>query len=187
MVSGPGFVAWFTGLPGAGKSTVAALVGSQLEADGFLVDRLDGDELRARLWNDLGFSKKDRDTQVARIAWIASRVARAGGIVLVSAISPYAEARDDARRVVEEHAPFIEIFVSTPLEECIRRDSKGHYARALAGEIDTFTGISAPYERPTNPDLVVDTVTVDARVAADFVVAGLRELSLLSAVDGAIQ
>ena len=186
-MNGCGFVAWFTGLPGAGKSTVAALVADQLETEGFLLDRLDGDLVRAQLWGELGFSRTDRDAQVARVAWIASRIARAGAIVLVSAISPYADARQRARQVVEEHTRFVEIFVSTPLEECIRRDPNGHYARALAGEIEAFTGVSDPYEAPVAADIVVDTVGVGAAVAAEIVIAGLRDLDLLTVVDGAVQ
>jgi adenylyl-sulfate kinase len=186
-VNGCGFVAWFTGLPGAGKSTVAALVADQLEEEGFLLDRLDGDLVRAQLWGELGFSRTDRDAQVARVAWIASRIARAGAIVLVSAISPYADARQRARQVVEEHARFVEIFVSTPLEECMRRDPKGHYARALAGDIEAFTGVSDPYEAPTAADIVVDTIGVDPAAAAEIVIAGLRDLDLLSVADRAVQ
>lgn len=178
-----GFVVWFTGLPGAGKSTIAALVADRLEQAGLLVDRLDGDTLRATLCSDLGFSKEDRDANIARLAWISSRIARAGAVVLVSAISPYAEARRRAREVVEEHAPFVEVYVATPLEECLRRDPKGLYARALANEIPSFTGISAPYEAPIAPDLTLDTVGLEPAESADAVVSRLGELELLPTLE----
>ena len=143
-----GFVLWFTGLSGAGKTTIANNVEPELERRGFVVDHLDGDIVRTHLSKGLGFSKEDRDTNIARIGWVASRLARAGAVVIVSAISPYEEMRRHARSLVEQHAPFVEVFVATPLEECARRDPKGLYAAAFAGEIDEFTGVSAPYEEP---------------------------------------
>jgi adenylylsulfate kinase len=172
----PGSVVWLTGLPGAGKSTIAGLVARQLEADGLPFDWLDGDVVRTGLCHDLGYSHEDRETSIGRIAWLASRLARVGAIVLVSAISPYAEARRRAREVVEEHAPFFEVHVATPLEECIRRDPKGMYRRALAGEIPSFTGIGDPYEEPTAPDLRVDTTSLAPADAAALVLAWLDEL-----------
>ena len=146
-----GFVLWFTGLSGAGKTTIANNVEPELERRGFVVDHLDGDIVRTHLSKGLGFSKEDRDTNIARIGWVASRLARAGAVVIVSAISPYEEMRRHARSLVEQHAPFVEVFVATPLEECARRDPKGLYAAAFAGEIDEFTGVSAPYEEPLDP------------------------------------
>ena len=146
-----GFVLWFTGLSGAGKTTIANIVEPELERRGFVVDHLDGDIVRTHLSKGLGFSKEDRDTNIARIGWVASRLARAGAVVIVSAISPYEEMRRHARSLVEQHAPFVEIYVATPLEECARRDPKGLYAAAFAGEIDEFTGVSAPYEEPLEP------------------------------------
>jgi adenylyl-sulfate kinase len=174
-----GFVVWFTGLSAAGKTTIATGVAAELEARGVVVDPLDGDVVRTHLSHGLGFSKEDRDTNIARIAWVASRIARAGGAVLVSAISPYAEARLHARAQVTEHTPFVEIYVATPLTECIRRDPKGLYERALAGEIEEMTGVSAPYEAPADPDLKLDTTGVAPAVSVAAVVAFLEELALI--------
>ena len=148
---------WFTGLSGAGKSTIAELVGRQLEAEGDAVEYLDGDVVRTHLSKGLGFSKEDRDTNIERIGWVASRLARHGATVLVSAISPYAEARSTARSLVEEFAPFVEVHVATSVEECARRDVKGLYEKAFRGEITEFTGVSDPYEEPESPELRLDT------------------------------
>jgi adenylyl-sulfate kinase len=152
-----GVVLWFTGLSGAGKSTIAELVGRELEAEGRLVEYLDGDVVREHLSKGLGFSKEDRDTNIERIGWVASRLARHGATVLVSAISPYAETRARARALVEEFAPFVEIHVATSVEECARRDVKGLYGRAFRGELAEFTGVSDPYEAPEAPELRLDT------------------------------
>ena len=177
-----GFVLWFTGLSGAGKTTIANIVEPELERRGLLVEHLDGDIVRTHLSKGLGFSKEDRDTNIARIGWVASRLARAGAVVVVSAISPYEEMRRHARSLVEQHAPFVEVHVATPLEECARRDPKGLYAAAFAGEIDEFTGVSAPYEEPLEPELRVDTTGTTPPETAALVVARLEELNLLSAV-----
>jgi adenylyl-sulfate kinase len=153
-----GAVIWFTGLSGAGKSTIAELVGRELEAQGHVVDYLDGDVVRTHLSKGLGFSKEDRDANIERIGWVASRIARAGGTVIVSAISPYAETRARARAMAEEAGPqFVEVHVATSVEECARRDVKGLYAKAFAGELPEFTGVSDPYEEPDSPELRVDT------------------------------
>src|SRR5215208_4416112 len=153
-----GTVIWFTGLSGAGKSTIAELVGRELEARGDLVDYLDGDVVREHLSRGLGFSKADRDTNIERIGWIASRIARAGATVVVSAISPYAATRATARGLVEDAgARFVEVHVATSLEECARRDVKGLYEKAFAGELKEFTGVSDPYEEPESPELRLET------------------------------
>jgi adenylyl-sulfate kinase len=153
-----GVVIWFTGLSGAGKSTIAAIVGRELEARGAIVDYLDGDVVREHLSKGLGFSKEDRDTNVERIGWVASRIARAGATAIVSAISPYAETRERARALAEDAgARFVEVHVATSLDECARRDVKGLYAKAFAGELKEFTGVSDPYEEPDSPELRVDT------------------------------
>ena len=152
-----GFVVWFTGLSAAGKSTIAGLVAAELEQRGLVVDTLDGDVVRTHLSKGLGFSKEDRDTNIERIGWVASRLARHGATVIVSAISPYAETRAKARALVEEFAPFVEIHVATSVEECARRDVKGLYAKAFNGEIPEFTGVSDPYEAPVAPELRIET------------------------------
>jgi adenylyl-sulfate kinase len=176
-----GFVLWFTGLSASGKTTIANIIEPELERRGFVVDHLDGDIVRTHLSRGLGFSKEDRDTNIARIGWVASRLARAGAAVVVSAISPYEEARRHARGLVEQHVPIVEVHVATPLEECVRRDPKGLYAAALAGEIDDFTGVSAPYEAPVEPELRLDTTGRTPPESASEVVARLEELDLLPA------
>src|SRR5207253_1167934 len=176
-----GFVLWFTGLSGAGKTTIANNVEPELERRGFVVDHLDGDIVRTHLSKGLGFSKEDRDTNIARIGWVASRLARAGAVVVVSAISPYEEMRKHARSLVEQHAPFVEVHVATPLEECARRDPKGLYAAAFAGEIEDFTGVSAPYENPADPELRLDTTGWTPSESAAVVLARLAELNLIPA------
>src|SRR5436190_15749352 len=148
-----GFVVWFTGLSGAGKTTVANIVEAELEQRGFVVDHLDGDIVRTHLSKGLGFSKEDRDTNIERIGWVASRLARSGAAVIVSAISPYEEARRTARALVEQHGTFVLVHVATSLEECERRDPKGLYRKAHAGMLHGFTGIDDPYEEPEDPEL----------------------------------
>src|ERR687885_1453963 len=129
-----GFTLWFTGLSGAGKSTIAEIVGAELEKSR-PVEYLDGDVVRTHLSKGLGFSKEDRDTNIERIGWVASRLTRAGAAVLVSAISPYEETRRKARAMVEEHGAFVEGHVAAAVEECARRAVKGLYAKARAGEL----------------------------------------------------
>ena len=175
-----GFVVWLTGLSAAGKSTIAGLVAAELEQRGLLVDRLDGDVVREHLTKDLGFSKSDRDENIGRIGWVASRLARAGAAVVVSAISPYEEARQKARRLTEEHAAFVEVYVATSLAECERRDPKGLYARAHTGEIPEFTGVSDPYEAPSNPELRLTTEGRTPEQSAAIVLAKLEELGLIA-------
>jgi len=174
-----GFVVWFTGLSAAGKSTIAGLVAAELEERGLVVDRLDGDVVREHLSKGLGFTKEDRDTNIARIGWVASRLARAGAAVVVSAISPYEEARQKARALTEEHGTFVLVYVATSLEECERRDPKGLYAKAHAGEIREFTGVSDPYEEPHYAELRLDTEGLTPDMSAAAVLAKLEELGLL--------
>jgi adenylyl-sulfate kinase len=176
-----GFVLWFTGLSAAGKTTVGSLVARELEERGHTVEVLDGDVIRTHLSQGLGYSKEDRDTNVARIGWVASRLARAGAAVVVSAISPYEEARRRARTLVEENAPFVEIHVATPLDVCAERDPKGLYAKARSGEIEHFTGVSDPYEEPTHPELRLDTAGREPAASAASVLARLEELELVAA------
>jgi adenylyl-sulfate kinase len=174
-----GFVVWFTGHSAAGKTTVANIVEAELEQRGLVVDHLDGDIVRTHLSKGLGFSKEDRDINIARIAWVASRVARAGAAVIVSAISPYEEARRYARQLVEQNAPFVEIHVATPIEECARRDPKGLYAKAFSGELRDFTGVSAPYEAPAHPEIRLETTDASPTECAERVLEHLETLNLL--------
>ena len=182
-----GFTLWFTGLSGAGKTTIAEIVGPELERRGVLVDYLDGDVVRTHLSKGLGFSKADRDTNIERIGWVASRLTRAGAAVLVSAISPYQATRDAARELVEEFGPFVEVHVDTSVEECASRDVKGLYAKAFAGEIKEFTGVSDPYEAPERPDVRVRTEGRTPEESAAAVLAELeaRELIPLAPVAAA--
>ena len=176
-----GFVLWFTGLSAAGKTTVGSRVALELEERGLTVEVLDGDVIRTHLSHGLGYSKEDRDTNVARIGWVASRVARAGAAVVVCAISPYEEARRRARTLVEESAPFVEIHVATPLAVCAERDPKGLYAKARSGEIEHFTGVSDPYEEPSNPELRLHTEGREPAESAAAVLVRLEELELVPA------
>ncbi len=161
-----GFVVWFTGLPGSGKTTLATKVAEILRRRGYRVEVIDGDWARKTISLGAGFTREERRIHLHRIAWVARLLARNGVIVLCSFVSPYRDVRRMIRNIIEEEAPFIEIYVYCPLEECIRRDPKGLYKKALRGEIKHFTGISDPYEPPENPDLVVDTVknSVDENV-----------------------
>ena len=174
-----GFTLWFTGLSGAGKTTIAEIVGPELELRGLAVEYLDGDVVRTHLSKGLGFSKEDRDTNIERIGWVASRLTRHGAAVLVSAISPYEETRQKARELVEEHGTFVEVFVATSVEECARRDVKGLYEKAFSGEIKEFTGVSDPYEEPSNPELRIDTEAHEPEESAQIVVEKLAELGLV--------
>jgi bifunctional enzyme CysN/CysC len=165
---------WFTGLPASGKSTIAAALEERLVTDGRSSYRLDGDNLRHGLNENLGFSAEDRTENVRRTAHAARLLADAGTVAVVSLVSPYEADRRLAREAHEQAGlEFVEIFVDTPLEECERRDPKGLYARARAGEIENLTGIGAPYEAPQSPDLVLRPG--DAAVAVDRLLALLHE------------
>jgi adenylylsulfate kinase len=176
-----GYTVWFTGLSGAGKSTIANIVGAELEERGVLVEYLDGDVVRTHLSKGLGFSKEDRDTNIERIGWVASRLTRHGAAVLVSAISPYQETRRKARAMIEEHGPFVEVFVEASVDVCAERDVKGLYAKAFSGEIKEFTGVSDPYEPPTDPELVIPTESETPPESAQRVLAQLEEMGLVPA------
>jgi len=152
-----GFCLWFTGLSGAGKSTIAEIVISQLRERGRRVELLDGDEVRENLSKGLWFSKEDRDTNIRRIGYVAGLLARNGVVAITAAISPYRAVRDEIREMIGEG--FIEVYVDTPLSVCEERDVKGLYKKARSGEIPQFTGVSDPYEPPVNPE--VDLVTHD--------------------------
>ena len=153
-----GFTIFFTGLSGSGKSTTSELVEAKLkEILNRPVTVLDGDEVRTHLSAELGFSKEGRDTNIRRIGYVASLITKHGGIAICAPIAPYAETRREVRDMVEQYGGFIEIHMATSLEECERRDVKGLYAKARAGAIEHFTGISDPYEEPENPELRIET------------------------------
>ncbi len=149
-----GFVLWFTGLSGAGKTAVAVHTEQELKRRGLRVERLDGDIVRKSLTADLGFTREDRDTNIQRVAFVAKLLSRNGVAVLCSFISPYRATRDWVRQEVTN---FVEVFVDVSLDEAIRRDVKGLYRKALAGEIRNFTGVDDPYEPPLNPEIRLDT------------------------------
>src|SRR3712207_6387292 len=153
----PGVTVFLTGLSGAGKSTIAEALVAQLEAEGRQVTVLDGDVVRTHLSSELDFSKAHRDLNIRRIGWVAGEVVRHGGIVVVAAIAPYDAAREEARTLVEQHGRFVLVHLATPLEVCERRDVKGLYAKARAGEIPVFTGVSDPYEPPSRAEVTIDT------------------------------
>jgi len=182
-VRGDGFTLWFTGLSGSGKTTIAHLVGPELDRRGLITEYLDGDTVRTHLSKGLGFSKEDRDTNIERIGWVASRLTRHGAAVIAAAISPYAETRAKARELVEEYGRFIEVFIATSVEECARRDVKGLYEKAFAGEIKGFTGVDDPYEAPVNPELVIETEEHTPHESAAIIVAKLEELGLVPAIE----
>jgi len=173
-----GFVVWFTGLSGAGKSTVARALVPRLLERGHKVELLDGDEVRTNLSERLGFSREDRDANIARIGYVAATLARHGVAVLVAAISPYRDARDRMRGSVEH---FVEVHVATALAVCAERDVKGLYAQAFAGRISQFTGVSDPYEPPLAAEMVLDTDGEPIERSVERVLACLERLGLTAA------
>lgn len=172
-----GFTLWLTGLSGAGKTTIAKLVYERLSEAGARVEMLDGDVVRENLSRDLGFSKQDRDTHIRRIGFVAELLSRHGVIVIVAAIAPYREVRDELRRSIET---FVEVYVECPLEVAVARDVKGLYRKAIAGEIPQFTGVSDPYEPPLSPELVIQSDKEAPSASAERVWAKLQELALVS-------
>lgn len=170
-----GLAVWFTGLSGAGKTTLCHALEPRLRALGYSVHVLDGEDIRQHLSRDLGFSKEDRDENVFRIGCIARALIRQNTIVLVAAISPYREAR---LRVREHIGSFLEVYVKASLETCAQRDPKGHYARALAGELRHFTGIDDPYEPSLEPDVECNTDREAADESARKVLAAVVRRTL---------
>jgi adenylyl-sulfate kinase len=171
-----GFTVWFTGLSGSGKSTLAELLVGVLERRGRRYELLDGDVVRTHLSKGLGFSKEDRDTNILRIGWVAERLTYHGAVVIVSAISPYREARERVRRSIPR---FVEVFVSCPVDVCAQRDRKGLYAKAFRGEITGFTGVDDPYEPPEHAELVLETDRLGPEDCLERLVARLEELGYL--------
>jgi adenylylsulfate kinase len=172
-----GFVVWFTGLPSAGKSTLARLLEKELHRRAWRVEVLDGDEVRLRLTKGLGFSKEDRDENIRRIAFVARLLAQHGVAAITAAISPYRAAREEARREIEQ---FVEVYVQCGLDTCVQRDVKGLYRRALAGEIKNFTGISDPYEEPLDPEVTVHTDRETAEESIARILGRLEALGYLA-------
>ena len=169
-----GFCIWFTGLSGAGKSTIADILVIMLMERGRQATQLDGDVVRTHLSKGLGFSKEDRDTNIRRIGFVAAEITRHRGVVICAAISPYRAVRDEIRGMVGNDS-FVEVFVDTPLEVCESRDSKGMYAKARAGEIKGFTGIDDPYEAPVNPELTLTTTDCSPEENARKIISYLEE------------
>jgi adenylyl-sulfate kinase len=176
-----GVILWFTGLSGAGKSTLAQAVRARVTAM-HPVEILDGDDVRTHLSKGLGFSKEDRDTHVRRVGFVARLLARHGVFVITAAISPYAEIRDEMRRLAgAEGISFVEVFVSADLATLVARDGKGLYRRALAGEIPHFTGVSDPYEPPAHAEIVVTTDAETVEVSLGKILGVLEQKGLLEA------
>ncbi|RLG84552.1 MAG: adenylyl-sulfate kinase [Thermoprotei archaeon] len=175
-----GFVVWFTGLPGSGKTTIAKSVAEKLRSMGYRVEVLDGDWVRKTINPDAGFTREQRRIHLHRVAWISRLLARNGVIVLCSFVSPYRDVRAEIRNIVEEeNIPFIEVYTKCSLETCIKRDPKGLYKKALRGEIKHFTGISDPYEEPLNPELVIDTEHDNIETNVSKIINKLKELGLI--------
>lgn len=175
-----GATLWFTGLPSAGKSTVARAVAERLRADGHAVELLDGDEVRPHLSQGLGYSKEDRDINVARIGYVARLLARNGVLALVPVVAPYRDARDGVREAHDKDgATYLEIFVSTPLDVCAERDVKGLYAKTAAGEMTGMTGVDDPYETPLNPDVTLPTQELPLEKSVELLYDALRGRGLL--------
>ncbi len=182
MAGEQGFTLWFTGLSGAGKTTITELIVKELEARGSAIEVLDGDVVRQNLSKGLGFSKEDRDTNIRRVAFVADLLSRNGVPVITAAISPYREIRDEARQLMDGR--FIEAYVKASVEECERRDVKGLYAKARAGEIKEFTGVSDPYEPPENPEVVLETEEQTPEESAAAIIAYLEERELIPPARG---
>ena len=175
-----GFTLWFTGLSGAGKTTLTNEIVPQLKARGVKVEVLDGDEVRTNLSKGLGFSKEDRDTNIRRIGYVARLLSRNGVGVIVAAISPYAEIRDEVRKDVEANgAAFVEVFVKASLDTLVGRDVKGLYKKAIAGEIANFTGVSDPYEAPEHPEILVSSDTETVVESGEKIIDYLEENGLI--------
>ena len=172
-----GFTLWFTGLSGAGKSTISAIIEKRLREAGAKIEVLDGDVVRENLSKGLGFSKEDRDINIRRIGFVCELLARNGVIAMVAAISPYRAVREEIRSRI---ANFVEVYVECPLEVVTGRDVKGLYKKAIAGEIPQFTGVSDPYEPPLDPEVVVHSDRESPEESAERVWATLEELGLIS-------
>ncbi|MHA1688425.1 MAG: adenylyl-sulfate kinase [Promethearchaeota archaeon] len=171
-----GFTLWFTGLSGSGKSALADLIAEDLKKRGMKVERLDGDIVRQGLTSDLGFSEEDRIKNIERVTFVAKLLTRNGVAVLASFISPYNRIREYSRKEIGD---YILVYVKCSLEECMKRDPKGLYKKALAGEIKQFTGIDHPFEEPDNPDIIVETDKQTIEESKDIILKALNEMGYL--------
>jgi adenylyl-sulfate kinase len=172
-----GFTIWFTGLSGAGKTTLARLLEPELKLRGYKVEVLDGDIVRTNLSKGLGFSKEDRDTNIRRIGFVCDLLARNDIIAIAAAISPYKEVREELRETLTK---FVEVYVECPISVLAERDVKGLYKKALAGEIKNFTGIDDPYEAPENPEVVVHSDAEMPEESLAKIIARLEAMNLIS-------
>ncbi|MBI3697710.1 MAG: adenylyl-sulfate kinase [Acidobacteria bacterium] len=175
-----GFTVWFTGLSGAGKSTVSQTLEWRLRSLGARVEVLDGDVVRTHLSKGLGFSKEDRDTNIKRIGFVCRLLSQNGVVAIAAAISPYRETRDHVRSQIEH---FVEVYARCPLETLVERDVKGLYKKALAGEIKEFTGVSDPYEEPLAPEVILDTHLETPEQSVEKIWAKLQKLGLINQED----
>jgi len=181
-MEGKGVTLWFTGLSGAGKTTLARIVETELRSRGHKVEVLDGDVVRTNLSKGLGFSKEDRDTNIRRIGFVCNLLTRNEVIAIAAAISPYREVRDEVRRDI---GAFVEVYVKCPIDVLAERDVKGLYKKALAGEIKHFTGIDDPYEAPLAPEVTVETDRETPAESAARIIAKLEELQYIAATASA--
>ena len=171
-----GFTLWFTGLSGAGKTTVSRVIEQDLRARGMKVEVLDGDVVRENLSKGLGFSKEDRDTNIRHIGWVCEVLSRNGVVAIAAAISPYREIRDELRDKINN---FVEVYAECPIPVLAERDVKGLYKKALAGEIKNFTGVSDPYEAPLNPEVTYHSDTETVQESANKILSKLEEMNLI--------
>src|SRR5438128_5683855 len=176
MTMQKGFTVWFTGMPGAGKTTSASLLEQRLRASGASVEMLDGDIVRTHLSKGLGFSKEDRDENIRRIGFVCELLSRNGVIAIAAVISPYRAARADVRARIPN---FVEVHMDCPLEVLIERDAKGLYRKAIAGEISHFTGISDPYEPPSSPELTIHSDRESPSLGVEGLLAKLKAMDLI--------
>jgi len=182
-----GFVLWFTGLSGAGKTTLSSLLATELRTRGLNVEILDGDEVRTNLSKGLGFSKEDRDTNIRRIGYVSRLLARNNVAVIAAAISPYREVRDEVRRAISGNgAAFIEVFVKCSIDVLAERDVKGLYKKALAGELQGFTGVSDPYEEPLHPEVIVETDVETVAASAAKILQVIEKRTMLPRASGGL-
>lgn len=182
-MSQKGFTLWFTGLSGAGKTTLANMIEAELQKRELRVEVLDGDVVRTNLSKGLGFSKEDRDTNIRRIGFVCHLLSRNGVAAISAAISPYRDIRDEVRQMIGN---FVEVYVHCPLEVCAQRDVKGLYAKAMRGEIPVFTGVSDPYEEPLNPEVIVDSSTETTEQSFRKIMMTLEKLGYVPAIDSEV-